>query len=67
MFRMEYEWARAAQFRARQGALEQQSWPSIELKRIGPIMRLLKNDFLLSFLVGFGLTAALLVPSLGLA
>ena len=30
-------------------------------------MRLLKNDFLLSFLVGFGLTAALLVPSLGLA
>lgn len=29
-------------------------------------MRLLKNDFVLSFLTGFGLTAAVLVPSLGL-
>ena len=30
-------------------------------------MRLLKSDFVLSFLAGFGLTAAALVPALGLA
>jgi len=29
-------------------------------------MRLLKNDLVLSFLVGFSLTAAALVPGLGL-
>lgn len=29
-------------------------------------MRLLKNDLILSFLAGFGVTAAVLVPSLGL-
>jgi hypothetical protein len=31
------------------------------------MMRFLKTDVVLSFLVGFGLTAAALVPSLGLA